>query len=109
MTTLIEVGRVDELDPQGAIVAIPHSRVALFRVKHRIHAIDDACVRCGSSLAHGKLDGATVTCPKCGWTYDVVTGCVNGIAALHTTVYCVTVRESNVYLDIPVAVMPREC
>ena len=105
MTSLIEVGRIEEIDAQGtAVVAVPHSRVALFHLASGIHAIDDACVRCAASLAQGKLAGTLVTCPSCGWTYDIVTGCVNGIEALCTAVYSVSVRDGHVFLALPVDV-----
>lgn len=108
MTTYIEVGRVGQLDSRGVlVVAIPHSKVALFNVDGRIWAMDDSCVRCGRSLAQGRFAGGCVTCPSCGWQYDLVTGCVNGINGLCTMVYKVKIDASRVLLEIPLAITPR--
>ncbi|HVO90195.1 MAG TPA: Rieske 2Fe-2S domain-containing protein [Casimicrobiaceae bacterium] len=107
MTTFIEVGTIDQIGAQAAtVVAIPHSKVALFNVQGCIFAMDDACVRCGASLSQGERSGRRVRCPGCGWQYDVVTGRINDIEALCTTVYEVNVEASKVMLEVPVAVTP---
>lgn len=104
-TALIEVCTVDELAAgQPTVVAVPHSAVAIFHVGERMYGIDDVCMRCGRSLASGKLAGTRVCCPQCGWSYDVVTGVVNGAAALHATVYEVSVRDTCVFVAIPLDV-----
>ena len=41
--------------------------VALFAVAGAVYAIEDGCLRCGSTLVAGALDGCVVTCPVCGW------------------------------------------
>ena len=41
-----------------------------------LHAFDDKCTHMGCSLAKGKLDGKTVTCPCHGSQFDVTTGAV---------------------------------
>jgi nitrite reductase/ring-hydroxylating ferredoxin subunit len=40
------------------------------------YAFDDTCTHMGCSLAKGKLDGTTVTCPCHGSQFDVTTGAV---------------------------------
>jgi len=42
----------------------------------RLLAFDDTCTHRGCSLAKGKLDGTTVTCPCHGSQFDVTTGAV---------------------------------
>jgi nitrite reductase/ring-hydroxylating ferredoxin subunit len=41
-----------------------------------LHAFDDSCTHMGCSLAKGKLDGTTVTCPCHGSQFDVTSGAV---------------------------------
>lgn len=41
-----------------------------------LHAFDDTCTHRGCSLARGKLDGTTVTCPCHGSQFDVTSGAV---------------------------------
>ena len=40
----------------------------------QLHAFDDTCTHRACSLAKGKLDGTTVTCPCHGSQFDVTTG-----------------------------------
>ena len=56
--------------------------IAIFEVDGNVRAIEDGCLRCGSSLTTGKLDGAVVTCRVCGWQYDIASGCLVGLPAL---------------------------
>jgi nitrite reductase/ring-hydroxylating ferredoxin subunit len=56
--------------------------IAIFEVDGTVHAIEDGCLRCGSSLSTGMLAGAVVTCRTCGWQYDVASGCLVGLPAL---------------------------
>jgi nitrite reductase/ring-hydroxylating ferredoxin subunit len=63
------------------------SAVALFDVNGRLYAVEDACMRCGSSIAAGLLAGAEITCNGCSWRYDVTTGCVKGVPALRVNVF----------------------
>ena len=41
-----------------------------------LYAFDDTCTHKGCSLAKGKLDGTTVTCPCHGSQFDVTSGAV---------------------------------
>jgi 3-phenylpropionate/trans-cinnamate dioxygenase ferredoxin component len=109
MTTFIDVGSVDQLDSRGVVVvAIPHSKVVLFNVDGRICAMDDACLRCGRSLAEGRFAGRRVTCPCCNWQYDLVTGCINSMDGLRTAIYEVKIDTSRVLLEVPLEVTPRD-
>jgi 3-phenylpropionate/trans-cinnamate dioxygenase ferredoxin subunit len=78
------------------MVTLGDTAVALFNVDGRIFAVEDTCVRCGSSLAPGALQGHDVTCPGCGWRYDVRTGCVIGVPALCIDTFKVEIVDSEV-------------
>ena len=61
--------------------------VALFAVGDAVYAIEDGCLRCGSTLVTGPLEGRFVTCPVCGWQYDVAQGYFVGLPALRVRTF----------------------
>ncbi len=52
------------------------TKVNVASVGGHLHAFDDTCTHTGCSLATGKLDGTTVTCPCHGSQFDVTSGAV---------------------------------
>ena len=52
------------------------SKVNVASVGGQLHAFDDTCTHKACSLAKGKLDGTTVTCPCHGSQFDVTSGAV---------------------------------
>lgn len=83
LSHFVEVARLDHVVAGAAVVVtVCQTTVAVFNVGGRLYAVEDACVRCGSSIAAGSLHGSEVTCHGCDWRYDVTTGCVNGVPAL---------------------------
>ncbi|MBS0319385.1 MAG: Rieske 2Fe-2S domain-containing protein [Proteobacteria bacterium] len=61
--------------------------VALFNVGGVLYAIEDGCLRCGTSLAGGMLAARVVTCRQCGWRYDLADGSVLGLDTLKAATY----------------------
>lgn len=61
--------------------------IALFDVAGTVLGIEDGCLRCGSSLATGSIEGTVVTCRSCGWKYDIASGAVVGLPALRLATY----------------------
>ena len=83
MPALIGATLLDRLAlGKGAAVTAGNNAVALFKIDAVIYAIEPWCLRCGTSLAEGCLEGRVVACCGCDWRYDVTTGSVVGIAAL---------------------------
>jgi nitrite reductase/ring-hydroxylating ferredoxin subunit len=96
MAFFIDVARLDQIPAgTGSAFTIASNVVAVFHVGERVFAIEDACIRCGSSLAAGKLEETNLTC-GCGWQYDVATGCLNGIPALCIDTFEVEIVDSHV-------------
>ena len=58
------------------VVDVAGTKVAVANVGGHLHAFDDACTHMGCSLAKGRQDGATVTCPCHGSQFDVTSGAV---------------------------------
>lgn len=99
MSHFIEVASTYQLAAgTGALVKLPNAAIALFNVNGTIFAIDDICVRCGSSLAAGTLRGTVICCSGCDWRYDITTGCVNGMAALRTETYEAKIVDASVFV-----------
>jgi len=107
MPDFAEVARLDQIKSGTAtVVSVAASAVALFNVEGRLFAVDDCCVRCGSSLASGTLQGVAVACPGCNWQYDVTNGCVQGIAALCIDTFEVKIEDSRVMVATAPACHP---
>ena len=81
------------------IVHTPVGAVALFAIADALFAIDDACVRCGTSLGAGIVQRTIVTCPGCGWRYDIPTGQVKNVPALRAHVYDVSIVDGRVMVS----------
>src|SRR5258705_12439927 len=52
------------------------TKVDVANADGQLYAFDDTCTHRGCSLATGKLDGTTVTCPCHGSQFDVRSGAV---------------------------------
>ena len=78
------------------VVRVADNAVAIFNVDGRLFAIDDSCLRCGASLASGALRGRHVSCSRCDWQYDVITGCVHGVPRLRIDRFEVKIVNSQV-------------
>jgi nitrite reductase/ring-hydroxylating ferredoxin subunit len=88
MTQFVEVARLDHIiGGAAAVVTVGETAVALFDVDGRLYAVEDACMRCGSSIAAGLLAGAEITCNGCSWRYNVTTGCVKEVPALRVNTF----------------------
>lgn len=55
-------------------VSIHGHRLLLARVGGRYYAADSRCPHMGGNLAHGRLDGTVVTCPRHGSRFDLDDG-----------------------------------
>jgi nitrite reductase/ring-hydroxylating ferredoxin subunit len=84
MTSFVEIEGRASVETGSAIRTVigDDCAIAVFNADGRLFAVDDLCVRCGSSLALGTLRGTVVCCSGCDWRYDVTTGCVNGVPTL---------------------------
>ena len=65
----IAKGQMRTLDVGGV-------KVGVANVDGHLYAFDDTCTHRGCSLATGKLEGTTVTCPCHGSQFDVTSGAV---------------------------------
>ena len=74
---LIVVGNAkDVTSGEMHVFDVAGTKVNVAGVDGHLHAFDDTCTHRGCSLAKGKLDGTTVTCPCHGSQFDVTSGAV---------------------------------
>ena len=74
---LVRVGNAkDVVENEMRVFDVAGTKVSITSTLGDLHAFDDKCTHMGCSLANGKLEGTTVTCPCHGSQFDVTTGAV---------------------------------
>jgi len=74
---LVRVGNSKDVPNNGMqVFDVAGTKVNVTSASGHLYAFDDTCTHRGCSLAKGKLDGTTVTCPCHGSQFDVTTGSV---------------------------------
>jgi nitrite reductase/ring-hydroxylating ferredoxin subunit len=74
-------------------------RVAIFDVGDAVYAIEDSCVRCAGPLSQGAVNHRQVTCPSCGWTYELATGALTFLDAIRLQTFPVVVEPSRILVE----------
>jgi nitrite reductase/ring-hydroxylating ferredoxin subunit len=83
MADFREVADESELPPgQSLLVRLGRVAIAIFNAGGNLVALDSACLHCGCDIASGRVAASEVTCPGCGWRYDLVSGCNIGVPKL---------------------------
>lgn len=74
---LVRVGNAkDAVENEMRVFDVAGTKVNVASASGHLYAFDDTCTHKGCSLAKGKLDGTTVTCPCHGSQFDVTSGAV---------------------------------
>jgi len=96
----VKVAELSDLPSGGGKVVIgPFDKpIALFNVDGEIFAINHVCPHRGGPLGEGRLDGAIVTCPWHGWTFDVRTGRPDHPGGHAVAAYAVKVDGPSIYV-----------
>src|SRR5437773_7622489 len=82
------------------VVDVGGTKVNVTNAGGAFYAFDDTCTHMGCSLAKGKLDGTTVTCPCHGSQFDVTTGAVlRGPAKQPVRTRLVQVQGENLLVE----------
>jgi len=66
----------DVIAGQMHVFDVAGTKVTVANANGQLYAFDDTCTHLGCSLAEGKLEGTTVTCPCHGSQFDVTSGAV---------------------------------
>jgi nitrite reductase/ring-hydroxylating ferredoxin subunit len=97
MEPFVDIANLPDLPAAAGMGArLGEHPITLFWVDGDVFALDDACARCGESLASGALQGYDVECAACGWHYDIVTGRAREVPKLRLDTFAVHVRGSVV-------------
>lgn len=100
IASFVEAAELSQIAPgAGTLVMVAANAVAIFNIEGRLFALDDACLRCGGSLASGTVHDHLVTCSRCDWQYDVTTGAVQGVPQLRTSCFDVKIVDSHVLVS----------
>ena len=74
---LVRVGNTkDVVNNEMRVFEVAGTKVKVANALGQLYAFDDTCTHKGCSLAQGKLEGTTVTCPCHGSQFDVTSGAV---------------------------------
>jgi nitrite reductase/ring-hydroxylating ferredoxin subunit len=74
---LVRVGSVTDVAAgQMRAFDVAGTKVDVANADGHLYAVEDTCTHRGCSLASGRLEGTTVTCPCHGSQFDVTSGAV---------------------------------
>jgi nitrite reductase/ring-hydroxylating ferredoxin subunit len=103
-TGWIEVGSSAELPPGATLtLTVGDVDLTLLNADGRVVALGGACLRCSRPLATASYAGGLLTCPGCGWKYDLQRGCVDGLCELRIEMHDVRVDAGRLLLSTAVA------
>jgi nitrite reductase/ring-hydroxylating ferredoxin subunit len=95
----LDVGTLDQLPPWTAMhVTVEGMELALVNAGGRVVAIGDLCLCCGQRLSAAAFADGLLVCTGCGWTYDVLRGCVHGLPNLRLETHDVRVENGRLLL-----------
>ena len=94
MSAFVPVLKLADLPAgQVKVVEAGGKKIALANVGGTVHAVDNECPHFGGPMGLGKLDGAKLSCPWHGWTFDVTTG--ENVYSPQLALRCFNVRVEN--------------
>jgi nitrite reductase/ring-hydroxylating ferredoxin subunit len=98
---LVRIGSSKDIAPgQMRMFELEGTKVAVANANGNLYAFDNTCTHMGCSLANGKLDGTTVTCPCHGSQFDVTSGAVvRGPAARPVRSHTVKVEKEDLLVE----------
>lgn len=91
MSEFVRLCPADRLE--GGRVAVGRvgvRQVAVVRVGGALRAFKNTCPHAGSPLSGGTLSGATITCPRHHWQFDLETG-----ACRDQPMYCLSLYDAR--------------
>ena len=103
MSNWVRVGDDSDFkEGRGLAVRVDKDRIAVFRVRGRLHAMQDDCPHMAASLADGHIqDQQRVICHMHGWTFDLETGKPQGGRSNCARIYPVELRDDGVWVRLP--------
>ena len=97
----VRVGAAGDVKPgEARVVDVAGRTLALFNVKGRYYAIDNACPHRGGPLGEGDFSGTVVACPWHAWSWDVTTGGNTNNPAVKVACFPVTAEGDDVFVEL---------
>ena len=81
---------------RARVVRLDFANILLVNIRGEIHAFADGCVNCSASFCGARVHGDQVSCPLCGWAYDVPPGALTGTLRLRLDRYAARISGSSV-------------
>lgn len=90
----------DVAEGSGIAVDVGDRRIAVFRYRGELYALDETCPHRGGPLHEGPIEDGAVVCPWHLWKFDLATGCspVNPLSRVRT--YELTVDNDEIFVDV---------
>ena len=97
MADFREVADQSEIPPGRSLaVRLGQFAIAIFNAAGKFVALDSACLRCGCDITSGTVAALEVTCPGCGWRYDLGSGRNIGVPKLRLDMFVVKTSGSKI-------------
>ena len=98
----VKVATTDEFTSKSwKAVRVEGHRVLIVKLDDGYHAIDELCSHEEESLAEGVIDGVKIECPRHGATFDIMTGAVRSLPAVHPLrIHHVTIRGNDIFVSL---------
>ena len=102
MAEWVKVADVGELSPgEKKQTDLDGLEVALFNIDGEYYAIEDICTHEGAPLAHGKLAGEEITCPRHGARFNIKTGAALCMPAFESVdCYPVKIEGNDILVEV---------
>ncbi len=94
-----EEGQGKRVEFEHPFTAFPYT-LGVYFAKNRYFVITDACKKCGSSLAHGKVNGMYALCVREDHAWQIKTGLFKFDRTQSVPTYRVTVKDEGLYIEI---------
>lgn len=99
--TEYRVGSISALKRGDSILSpAGDTEVALFLCHGQVVATQGQCPHAQGPLHEGEVEGATLTCPWHGWTFDLDTGDCAEDETMHLKRYPVRIDGDDVYVTL---------
>ena len=100
MAEFVKVAKKSEIPADtGKCVEAGGKEIALFNVSGKVYAIHHVCPHQGGPLAEGGIEGAVVTCPWHGWSFDVTTGECTFNPAIQQATFKVKEEGEDIFVE----------
>lgn len=90
----------DVAEGRGIAVDLGERRLAIFRYRGELFALDETCPHRGGPLHDGDIQAGVVSCPWHQWRFDLKSGCspLNPLSRVRT--YPVEVVGAEIWVEL---------